>query len=113
MLQVEFPYSGGTYRLSGGREYPSFDATIVRLRTDAGLDGWGSDVAFAGIVHMGQTVPRRSLRCVLESRDMVSVTTADGDFPVVDGRVAAPDVPGLGVEPRMDVLGEPVASFEQ
>ena len=71
----------------------------------------GSDVAFAAIVHLGQTVPERFLRCVLESRDMVSVTTADGDFPVVEGRVVAPDVPGLGVEPRLDVLGPPVATY--
>ena len=54
----------------------------------------GSDVAFAPIVHLGQTVPARLLRCVLESRDIVSVTTADGDYPVVDGRVVAPDAPG-------------------
>ena len=71
----------------------------------------GSDIAFAAIVHLGQTVPARFLRCVLESRDMVSVTTADGDFPVIDGRVVAPDAPGLGIEPRLDVLGAPVASW--
>jgi L-alanine-DL-glutamate epimerase-like enolase superfamily enzyme len=71
----------------------------------------GSDVAFAAIVHLGQTVPARFLRCVLESRDMVSVTTADGDFPVTDGRVVAPNAPGLGMEPRMDVLGAPVATY--
>jgi L-alanine-DL-glutamate epimerase-like enolase superfamily enzyme len=71
----------------------------------------GSDVAFAAVVHLGQTIPERLLRCVLESRDMVSVTTADRDFPVVDGRVVAPDAPGLGVEPRRDVLGAPVATY--
>ncbi|MER9357573.1 mandelate racemase/muconate lactonizing enzyme family protein [Mesorhizobium sp. M0514] len=71
----------------------------------------GSDIAFAAVVQLGQTVPRRYLRCVLESRDMVSCQTADGDFPVVDGYVTAPSTPGLGVTPRMDVLGDPVASF--
>lgn len=71
----------------------------------------GSDIAFAAIVHLGQTVPRRLLRCVLESRDMVSCKTADGDFPVIDGRVVAPAAPGLGITPRMDVLGKPVATY--
>lgn len=71
----------------------------------------GSDIAFAAIVQMGQTVPERLLRSVLESRDMVSLKTADGDFPVVDGRVVAPTQPGLGITPRLDVLGEPVASY--
>jgi len=71
----------------------------------------GSDIAFAAIVHMGQTVPERLLRSVLESRDIVALKTADGDFPVVDGRVVAPTTPGLGIKPRLDVLGEPVASY--
>lgn len=71
----------------------------------------GSDIAFAAIVHLGQTVPPRYLRCVLESRDIVSCQTADGDFPVVDGCVVAPTTPGLGVTPRMDALGDAVASF--
>lgn len=71
----------------------------------------GSDIAFAAIVHMGQTVPERNLRCVLESRDIVAVKTADGDFDVIDGRVTAPDVPGLGITPRLDVLGAPVATY--
>jgi Enolase C-terminal domain-like len=44
-------------------------------------DTTGSDIAFAAIVHMGQTIPKKLLRCVLESRDMVLVKTADGDFP--------------------------------
>lgn len=71
----------------------------------------GSDIAFAAIVHLGQTVPKRHLRCVLESRDMVSKKTADGDFPVVNGLVVAPQAPGLGITPRMDVLGKPVATY--
>lgn len=71
----------------------------------------GSDIAFAAIVQLGQTVPRRYLRCVLESRDMVSCKTADGDFPVVDGLVTAPATPGIGISPRLDVLGKPVASY--
>ncbi len=72
----------------------------------------GSDIAFAAIVHLGQTVPKRLLRCVLECRDMVALKTADGDFPIIDGGVTAPIGPGLGLEPRLEVLGEPIASYE-
>ena len=71
----------------------------------------GSDIAFAAIVHLAQTVPPRLLRCVLECRDMVTPKTADGNFPIIDGYVTAPTTPGLGVEPQMDVLGEPVATY--
>jgi len=41
----------------------------------------------------------------------VAVKTADGDFTVKEGRVVAPSQPGLGITPRLDVLGEPVASY--
>ncbi|TPL36035.1 mandelate racemase/muconate lactonizing enzyme family protein [Mesorhizobium sp. B2-4-6] len=71
----------------------------------------GSDIAFAAIVHLGQTVPEKNLRCLLECRDMVTLKTADGAFDVQDGRVTAPTTPGLGVIPRLDTLGEPVASY--
>ena len=37
----------------------------------------------------------------------VTVSTAEGAPQRVDGRMAASTAPGLGIEPRMDVLGEP------
>ncbi|KAK4494893.1 hypothetical protein PRZ48_014249 [Zasmidium cellare] len=78
-------------------------------------DTVGSDIAFAAIVHLAQTIPERYLRCVLECRDMVTLKTADGTyegaFDVRDGRVTAPNAPGLGIVPRLDVLGEPVMIF--
>ena len=72
----------------------------------------GSDIAFAAIVHLGQTVPGRHLRCVLECRDLVTLKTADGAFDIVNGYyVTAPTTPGLGITPRLEVLGEPLASY--
>jgi len=44
--QIDLPYSGGTYALSSGREYNGFDATIVRVVADNGLDGWGESTPF-------------------------------------------------------------------
>jgi L-alanine-DL-glutamate epimerase-like enolase superfamily enzyme len=74
-------------------------------------DTTGSDLAFAAVVHVAQTVPERHLRCVLETRAMVTETTVENPIPLVDGRVMAPDIPGLGVTPRLDLLGEPVATY--
>ncbi|KAF2162767.1 hypothetical protein M409DRAFT_69018 [Zasmidium cellare ATCC 36951] len=78
-------------------------------------DTVGSDIAFAAIVHFAQTIPERYLRCVLECRDMVTLKTADGAFEgafdVHDGRVMAPIAPGLGIFPRLEVLGQPVMSL--
>lgn len=76
-------------------------------------DTWGSELAFAAVLHLAQTVPRRLLRCVLDCRDGSPVTTADLDAPVVDGGVTAPSRPGLGAVPRPDVLGPPIATYER
>jgi L-alanine-DL-glutamate epimerase-like enolase superfamily enzyme len=65
VFQVDLPYSGGRYLRSGGREYRSFEATLVRITTDGGLEGWDESTPFAER--------------------------------------------GLGVTPRLDVLGDPVA----
>ncbi|GAQ41739.1 hypothetical protein AtubIFM54640_008296 [Aspergillus tubingensis] len=74
-------------------------------------DTSGSDVAFAAIVHLGQTIPEQYLRCILECRAMCVGKTADGPFDVHEGVLTAPTCPGLGVTPRMEVLGKPVATF--
>jgi L-alanine-DL-glutamate epimerase-like enolase superfamily enzyme len=39
----------------------------------------------------------------------VTVSIAEGAPQREQGRLAASTAPGLGIEPRMDVLGDPVA----
>lgn len=58
---------------------------------------------------MGATVPSRLLRCVLNSRDMVTLTTADFQPQSLNGGVLPPDLPGLGITVNRDALGEAVA----
>lgn len=71
----------------------------------------GSEVAFAALAHLGQTVPPEMLRCVLDPTDMVTTRTAEFDADVSDGEVRVGDSPGLGLSVDQDVLGEPVASY--
>ncbi|KAI8712578.1 MR-MLE domain-containing protein [Fusarium sp. LHS14.1] len=68
-------------------------------------------IGFAPLIHLSQTIPDRAFRCVLASHDILAVKTADGPFDIVDGFVTAPAVPGLGITPQLDVLGEPAASY--
>ena len=42
---------------------------------------------------------------------MVTPKTADGEFDIKNGYVVAPKKPGLGIMPRLDILGEPVISY--
>ncbi|KAF2150324.1 chloromuconate cycloisomerase [Myriangium duriaei CBS 260.36] len=46
VYRVTYPYSGGVYTLSGGREYREFDGTIVRITADDGTEGWGESTPF-------------------------------------------------------------------
>ncbi|WP_116473912.1 mandelate racemase/muconate lactonizing enzyme family protein [Zobellella maritima] len=68
----------------------------------------GSTIAFAAIAHLGATVPERHLRCILDTRGMVAITTADFDAPIIDGGVLVPNSPGLGISVHHDVLGQPL-----
>ena len=101
--------------LTKGRRHR--DMCLAAGYTISVQDTVGSDISFAAIVHLAQTIPERNLRCILETRDMVKLKTADGAyegaFDVVDGRVSAPKAPGLGVKPRVDVLGQPVLSYRR
>jgi L-alanine-DL-glutamate epimerase-like enolase superfamily enzyme len=72
-------------------------------------DTIGSDIAFATILHLGQTVPQRNLRCVLECRSMVTPTIVHDPIPIHDGLATAPERPGLGITPDPEALGSPVA----
>lgn len=87
------------------------DVCLAAGYTMSVQDTSGSDVAFAAIVHLGQTIPERNLRCILECRAMCKGKTADGLFDIHKGLLTAPTVPGLGVTPRLDVLGKPIASY--
>ena len=74
-------------------------------------DTVGSDIAFAALLHMAQSVPRHLLRCALDTRAMVSLTTADFDAPIQNGGVQAPNVAGLGVTPHVKMMGSPLAVY--
>ncbi|MNW05913.1 hypothetical protein D3C71_2022350 [compost metagenome] len=71
----------------------------------------GSQVAFASLTHLGQTIAHRNLRCVLDLRDMYTPVTAFVDIPVIDGCIRAPQAPGLGIQINRDVIGVPVAVY--
>jgi len=75
-------------------------------------DTVGSEIAFAAILHMAQSVPRHNLRCALDTRSMVSQRVAAFNAPILDGGAIAPNDAGLGVAPDMDVLGAPIDIYE-
>jgi cis-L-3-hydroxyproline dehydratase len=70
-------------------------------------DSWGGDITTAAIAHLAHSTPTEYLFTSTDFNSYVTVSTAQGAPQRVDGRMAAPREPGLGFEPRMDVLGKP------
>ena len=71
-------------------------------------DTWGSDIATAAALHLGVTVEPKYLLNVCDLSGYVAPRVAP-DGPVrTDATLTPADVPGLGVTPDPDVLGDPV-----
>lgn len=71
-------------------------------------DTWGGDVTTAAIAHLAQSTPARYLFSTTDFNSYVTVKFADGAPRRVGGRMAASSKPGLGVTPKMKLLGRPV-----
>ncbi|MHC4399000.1 MAG: cis-3-hydroxy-L-proline dehydratase [Planctomycetota bacterium] len=71
-------------------------------------DSWGGDIVTAAIAHLAHSTPTELLFTSTDFNSYVTVSTAEGAPQRAGGRLAASSEPGLGVHPRMDVLGEPV-----
>ena len=73
-------------------------------------DSWGGDIVTAAIAHLAQGTPPELQFTSTDFNSYVTTSIAEDAPQRVDGRMAASTLPGLGVRPRMDVLGEPVWS---
>ncbi len=75
-------------------------------------DSWGGDVTTAAIAHLAHSTPPELLFSSTDFNSYVTVSTAEGAPQRDNGRLAAPRRPGLGVTPRLDVLGDAVEVIE-
>lgn len=71
-------------------------------------DTWGGDIVTAAIAHLAHSTPPECLFTSTDFNSYVTVSTAEGAPKRVNGRMAASQEPGLGIRPRMEVLGDPV-----
>src|SRR5687767_5702459 len=69
-------------------------------------DSWGGDIATAAIAHLAHSTPTEFLFSTTDFNSYVTVSTADGAPQRVNGRMAASKSPGLGIKPKLDVLGK-------
>ncbi len=75
-------------------------------------DSWGGDIVTAAIAHLAHSTPTELLFTSTDFNSYVTVSVAEGAPRGENGRMRASAAPGLGVEPRVEVLGEPVLRAE-
>ncbi len=75
-------------------------------------DTWGGDIITAAIAHLAHSTPPEYLFSATDFNSYVTVSIASGAPQRQHGRLAASTRPGLGIEPRREVLGEPVLTVK-
>ncbi|MCL4109429.1 UNVERIFIED_CONTAM: hypothetical protein GTU68_043657 [Idotea baltica] len=75
-------------------------------------DSWGGDIITAAISHLAHSTPTDFLFTSTDFNSYVTQPFADGAPHRVNGRMKASTEPGLGIQPMMDVLGEPVLTIQ-
>jgi L-alanine-DL-glutamate epimerase-like enolase superfamily enzyme len=75
-------------------------------------DSWGSDITTAAIAHLAHSTPPEFLFTTTDFNSYVTVSTANGAPRRINGRMAASARPGLGITPKMEVLGRPMLTVE-
>ena len=74
-------------------------------------DSWGGEIATATLAHLAVSTPSDFL---INATDLCNYNTRPTGRPAPEtreGRLFAPDTPGLGVVPDFDSLGPPVAAY--
>lgn len=74
-------------------------------------DSWGGDIVTAAIAHLAHSTPEAMRFSATDFNSYVTVRNADGAPKRENGRMAAPNAPGLGVTLNRDALGAPAAEY--
>ena len=69
-------------------------------------DSWGGDITTAAIAHLAHSTPEEFRFTSTDFNSYVTVSNATGAPQRENGFMKASDAPGLGIEPRFDLLGE-------
>jgi len=72
----------------------------------------GTALADTAAVHLAQSTPTSHLKATWLCHEMLVVDPIEGGARNLEGVTHVPDAPGLGAEPNLDALGEPVALYQ-
>ena len=103
IVNIKISKFGGLTKASIARDF------CVKLGIAMTLeDSWGGDITTAAISHLAHSTPEKYLFSATDFNSYVTVSTAKGAPQRHNGRMKASTDPGLGVQPRMDILGDVV-----
>ncbi len=71
-------------------------------------DTWGGEIATATLAHFAASTPSEYLQNTTDLMNYNTSSTGIGGAVAKDGRLYAPDTPGLGVVPDYEALGAPI-----
>ncbi len=74
-------------------------------------DSWGGEIATAAIAHLAHSTPQDFHFQSSAFHEYTNLVIASGGPTIADGKMFVKDSPGLGVEPNLDVLGDPIFSI--
>ncbi|MEM9013160.1 MAG: enolase C-terminal domain-like protein [Pseudomonadota bacterium] len=76
-------------------------------------DTWGGEITTTVVAHFAASTPREYLQNTTDLMNYNTRSTGRGGAAACDGRLHAPDLPGLGVVADFESLGNPVAEYRQ
>ena len=104
-LNLKLAKVGGISRLRLVRDL------CVALRVPMEIqDSSYSEIACAVVAHMGHSTPERCIRSVIYPKGLQKVTVTNAPT-ITDGRMIAPDGPGIGAVPVLETIGELIAVY--
>ncbi|MFY2823782.1 hypothetical protein [Ruegeria sp. MALMAid1280] len=128
IYQTDLPYVGRTYVWGTGNEIEKATALVVAIDTGAGLQdcdkftpcGENFMVAHSEgraalarlVAHFAAWTPPDFLQNTTDLMNYKTRSTGIGGPVSRDGKLYAPDTPGLGVTPDFESLGAPVAEYD-
>ncbi len=74
-------------------------------------DTWGGEIATATLAHFAASTPAELLQNTTDLHNYNTASTGAPGPRTANGKLYAPDAPGLGVAPDHDSLGAPVAAY--
>ena len=106
MVNIKISKLGGLTRAARARD--------LSVQMGIGLiieDTCGGDIATAAVTHLAQSTPERHLFASTDLNGYVTRELADGAPRRKGGEIRASNTPGLGVEPRLEELGQPLMAI--